>query len=93
MGFINIIKKIKASFANISKISEATLILGQLFVLLLLLGTLAYIIYSIYIAQNTGAIAELMLLGTLARENAAITLAIIWGGSLFIDFIDKHENS
>ena len=92
MSFINIIKKIKTSFANISRISETMLILGQLFVLLLLLGPLAYIIYSIYIAQNTGAIAELMLLGTLARENAAITLAIIWGGSLFIDFIDKHEN-
>ena len=92
MNFINIIKKIKASFANISRISEITLILGHLFVLALLLGTLAYIVYSIYIAQNTGAIAELMLLGTLARENAAITLAIIWGGSLFIDFIDKHEN-
>jgi hypothetical protein len=90
--WINIIKKVKTSFDNISRISEIILILGQLFILFLLLGSLAYIIFNLYIANNTGIIAELMLVGTLARENAVITLAIIWGGSLFIDYIEKHEN-
>ena len=89
---INIIKKLRANFKNINRVSEITLILGQLFILFLLLGTLAYIIFSLYIAGNTSEITELMLLGTLARENAIITLTIIWGGSLFIDYIDKHEN-
>jgi len=92
VNFINIIKKLHANFKNISRISKITLIFGQLFILLLLLGTLTYIIFSIYIAENAREITELLLLGTLALENAAITLAIIWGGSLFIDYIDKHEN-
>jgi len=92
VSYINIIKKVKANFENISRVSEITLILGQLFILFLLLGSLAYIIFNLYIAGNTGIIAELMLLGALARDNAAVTLAIIWGGSLFIDYIDKHEN-
>ena len=92
MSYINIIKKVKANFENINRVSKIMLILGQLFILFLLLGSLAYIIFHLYIANNTGIIAELMLLGTLARENAIVTLAIIWGGSLFIDYIDKNEN-
>ena len=92
MSSINIIKIVKANFENISGISRTTLILGQLFILFLLLGSLAYIIFNLYIAQNTGLIAELMLIGTLARDNSIITLAIIWGGSLFIDCVEKHEN-
>ena len=68
------------------------LILGQLFILLLLLGSFAYIIFNIYIAGNTSLISELILLGSLVRESSIVTLAIIWGGSLFIDFIEKHEN-
>ena len=91
MSYINIIKKLKSNFDNISRLSEATLILGQLFILFLLLGCVAYIIFSLYIAEDTGAITELMLLGTLARYNAIVALAIIWGGSLFIDYIEKHE--
>ena len=91
--YINIIKKLRANFENISRVSRITLILGQLFILFLLLGTLAYIIFNLYIAKNTGLLAELMLIGTLARENAVAALAIIWGGSLFIDYLEKHENN
>ena len=92
MVYINIIKIVKANFENMSGLAKTTLILGQLFILFLLLGSVAYIIFNLYIAQNPGLITELMLIGTLARDNAAVTLAIIWGGSLFIDCIEKHEN-
>jgi len=92
VSYINIIKKIKANFENISAVSKAMLILGQLFILLLLLGSLAYIIFNLYISGNTSLTPELILLGTLVRESSVVTLAIIWGGSLFIDFIEKHQN-
>ena len=68
------------------------LILGQLFILFLLLGVLAYIIFTLYIEKNTRAIFDLLLIGTLIRENALTALTIIWGGSLFIDYIEKTEN-
>jgi hypothetical protein len=67
------------------------LILGQLFILFLLLGAIAYIIFILYIAENTRVILDLLLIGSLVRENAATALAIIWGGSLFIDCIEKNE--
>ena len=89
---INIIKKVKSNFENISRISETMLILGQLFILFLLLGALAYIIFTLYIAGNTRAILDLLLIGSLVRDNALHALAIIWGGSLFIDYIEKNEN-
>jgi len=92
VNYINIIKKVKANFENISIISKIMLISGQLFILFLLLGSLAYIIFNLYIADNTVEITELILVGTLVRESSIVTLAIIWGGSLFIDYIDKHEN-
>jgi hypothetical protein len=88
--WINIIKKVKTSFDNISRISEIILILGQLFILFLLLGSLSYIVFNLYIIKNTGAILDLLLVGTLIRYNAIVTLAIIWGGALFIDYIEKH---
>ena len=90
MVYINIFNQIKSSFENISSLAKIMLICGQFFILILLLGTLAYIIFNLYIAGNTGMITELMLLGTLARENAVTALVIIWGGSLFIDYIDKR---
>ena len=92
VSYINIIKRIKANFENISRTSEAMLILGQLFLLFLLLGTLAYIIFNLYIAQNNGAVLDLLLMGELARESSITALAIIWGGSLFIDYIEKSGN-
>jgi hypothetical protein len=67
------------------------LILGQLFILFLLLGSLAYIIFALYIAENTRPVLELLLIGTLARESAIAALAVIWGGSLFIDYIEKNQ--
>jgi len=69
------------------------LILGHLFVLMLLIGSFAYIAYCLHIAPNAaeseGSIADLVLLGTLARESAIITLGIVWVGSLFIDCAEK----
>ena len=92
VNHINIIKKVRANFENMSRISEIMLILGQLFILFLLLGALAYIIFALYISGSKHALPDLLLIGALARENAAAALAIIWGGSLFIDYIDKSEN-
>jgi hypothetical protein len=69
------------------------LILGQLFILFLLLGALAYIIFTLYIAGNTRIILDLLLIGTLVRDNALTALTIIWGGSLFIDCVEKNENN
>ena len=69
------------------------LILGHLFVLLLLLGSFAYIVYSLYISQEESSIIDLLLLGTLARDNAIITLGIVWVGSLFIDCAEKDRDA
>ena len=71
------------------------LILGQLFILLLLIGSLAYIIFSLYITEPAGAppILDLLLIGTLMRENMLITLGIIWVGALFIDCLEKERNA
>ena len=91
-GTINIIKKVRLYFDNISKLSETMLILGQLFILFLLLGVTAYIIFILYVEKNTRAIFDLLLIGALTRENALAALTIIWGGSLFIDYIEKNES-
>ena len=69
------------------------LILGHLFVLLLLLGSFAYIVYSLYISQEERSITDLLLLGTLARDNAIITLGIVWVGSLLIDCAEKDRDA
>jgi len=69
------------------------LILGQLFILCLLLGSLAYIIFQLYIAQNTHLISDLLLIGALVRENSLVTLPIVWGGSLLIDCAEKERNN
>ena len=90
MFYINIYNKIKSNFENISELAKIMLICGQFFILILMLGSLAYIIFNLYIAQSPALLTELMLLGTLMRESAVTALVIIWGGSLFIDYIDKR---
>ena len=92
---MNIIKKIRDKFENISRLSEVMLILGHLFILFLLLGSLAYMIFHLYISdstENTRSISDLMLLGTLTRENAIAALGIVWAGSLLADCLAKEKN-
>ena len=90
MIYINIFNKVKENFENISSLAKIMLICGQFFILALLLGSLAYIIFNLYIAENPVMLTELILLGTLMLENAVTALVIIWGGSLFIDYIEKQ---
>ena len=90
INIINFAKKIKAKFENISKLSATMLISGQLFILALLFGSLAYIIFCIT-AEDTPPILDLLLLGSLVRYNALVTLGIVWVGALFIDCLDKDR--
>ena len=70
------------------------LLLGQLFILLMLIGSLAYIVFSLCIAEaGARPILDLLLIGTLMRENMLITLGIIWVGALFIDCLEKEKNA
>ena len=89
---LNIIKKFRDSFENMSVLSAITLVLGQLFILFILLACLAYTIYKMQTGQGISDVYELLKMNYALYESAIAGLSIVWVGSLFIDYIDKHRD-
>lgn len=74
-----------------SILSSITLILGQLFILFIVLACVGYTVFTMKINQNFSDIHELLKMNYALYENAIAGLCIVWVGSLFIDYIDKHR--
>ena len=85
------LKNFKNSFENMNRISFIILISGQLFILIVLLASLIYNMYTVYIAHDLSALYDLLKTDYILYDNAALSLCIIWIGSFFIDYIDKNK--
>ena len=90
---LNIMKKFRDSFENMSVLSAITLVLGELFILFILLACLAYTVYALQLNQNFADLHELLKMNYALYENAVAGLCIVWGGSLFIDYMDKNSQN
>ena len=85
------LKNFKSSFENINRISYTILILGQFFILSVLLASLAYNIYLYYIAGRLSVLYDLIKTEYVLYDNAALGLCILWIGAFFIDYIYKNK--
>jgi|GEM_PF-1643102 len=85
------LKNFKNNFENINRISFTILILGQFFILSILLASLMYNIYLVYIARNLSALYDLLKTDYALYDNAALGVCIIWIGAFFIDYIYKSK--
>ena len=68
-----------------------TLIMGEMFILFILLACLAYTVYTIQMSKDFSDINKLIKMNYDLYESAISGLCIVWLGSLFIDYIDKHR--
>ena len=79
--------KFENKFNSLSKISEAVLIFGQLFILLILTA----VFYSARISPDPHVFLTVLNSVPLLFENAASGLFLLWITAIFIDYIEKKN--
>jgi len=77
-------------FENISRISRSLLIIGQFFILCALLGFAFYIIY-VRDSKNIEIFAYTFKMAKIFFDNTIAGLSVLWGGALFIDYLEKKN--
>ena len=97
MSFKNMILYIKSAneklenkFDSLSKLSSTMLIFGQFFLMLILLADLIYAVWISYDARVFVTIFESV---QVLFVNAASGLCVLWLAAIFLDYIDKKDNS
>jgi len=79
---------VEKCFENISTVSRSLLINGQLFILCALLAFAFYIIY-VRESKNIELFAYTFKMAKIFFDNAIAGLSVLWGGALFIDYLEK----
>lgn len=77
-------------FENISRISRTLLIIGQLFILCALLAFALYIVY-VRDSNNIAIFAYTFKMAKIFFDNTIAGLSVLWGGALFIDYLEKRS--
>ena len=83
-------EKLENKFDSLSKLSETMLIFGQFFLMLILIADL---LYAVWISSDVRVFVTIFQSVQVLFVNAASGLCVLWLAAIFVDWLEKKNNS